>query len=54
MVKRGGNANAVSECRVGGRESRAEADYSLIVAISAQCSGNLWRLIKLDPRMFER
>ena len=53
-MKRGGNASAVSECRVGGRESRAEADYSLMVAISALCSGNLWRLIKLDPRMFER
>ena len=48
-MKRGGNASAVSECRVGGRE----ADYSLIVAISALCSGNLWRLIKLDSRMFE-
>lgn len=53
-MKRGGNASAVSECRVGGRESRAEADYSLIAAISAlHCDGNLWRLIKLDSRMFE-
>ena len=47
-MKRGGNASAVSECRVGGRE----ADYGLIVAISALCSGNLWRLISLDSRMF--
>ena len=53
-MKRGGNASAVSECRVGGRESRAEADYRLIAAISAlHCDGNLWRLIKLDSRIFD-
>ena len=43
-----------SEWMQRGRESQTEADYWLIDAINALCSGDLWRLIRLrlDSRMF--